>query len=118
MAVSEETPRGAEKLLSSAEKVDEPTLAYKVRAVFWTGSGLIMTGFVILGAAAILAAFWTTAPGTCMPPPGGGSTSCPASELTTNNFAVVITLMIWSAVMVALGGVLVCLAWLHKPASA
>jgi len=118
MAVSEEAPHEAEKLLGSAEKVHEPTLAYKVRAIFWTGSGLIMVGCVILGLAVILGAFWTTTTGTCLPPAGGGTSPCPASELTTNNFAVIMSLMIWSGVMVAVGSVLVCLAWLQKPASA
>lgn len=115
MAVSEETPRKVEKLVSSAPTVRELTLATKARVVLWTGWGLVIAGLLILGLAGALAAYWTTTAGTCYPPGGGTSVPCPASELTTNNFAVVIALMLWSGVMIVLGGVLACVAWLHKP---
>jgi len=118
MAVSEETPREVDKLLSSGEEVHEPSLATKVSVVLWTGWGLVFVGLIILGVAVGLSTFWTAPAANC--PQFGGSppNSCPAGELTTNNFAVVLVLMLWSGVLVALGGILACTAWLHKPTRA
>jgi len=118
MAASEEIPRAIEKLVSPAGEVRETTFAAQVREVLWIGWGLVFLGLIILGVAVALANFWTLPTGTCFPPGGGSSIPCPASELTTNDLAVVLALMLWSGVTVALGSILACLAWLRMPARA
>jgi hypothetical protein len=116
MAASGQSPRDVEKLLGSPEKVEAPALAYKIGVISWTGWALIILGIVTLLGGAIATLAWTSPPmGPCFPPGGASSIPCPASELTPNNLAVIIVITVGSIVVIAWGGVLVCLAWLHKP---
>ena len=116
MGASEQNSGKVEKLADSTVKAEVTPLAEKVSVITGAGAGLLVLGFVFLLVAAELWSMWTSpTAGVCFPPGGGSSIPCPASELTSNNLAFVIFFLVVSTTMIALGSVLVCLAWLHEP---
>lgn len=118
MVASEQAPSRLEKLVGPADPKPADTPAHKVETVVGIGWVLVGIGMVALTVGFVLWSEWITPTGTCFPPGGGAAIPCPAAELTSNDLAVVMVITMVASIMVGLGVVLVCLAWLHKPPQA
>jgi len=94
----------------------EPSIQSKVSSVFLLGWGFFVVGAILLLIGLIAWATWVTPTGLCYSG-FGQSIPCPAVELTPNDSVGVLVGTLGGLVVIAMGLVLVCLAWLHQPAS-